>query len=248
MQPQSQAVGGAAVSLAPERFELRYAAGTHVGYKREHNEDTLFADLERRLFVVSDGMGGRPAGEVASALTVATLDLRLTEDLLSAGPVCQSLLAGIHAANDAVVADASEDSERHGMGATVVVGHVTAEGWTVVAHSGDSRAYLWRQGTLDRLTRDHVVVRESRRLLRRCVGRAKGAVPDVTEFRAEAEDRLLFCSDGLTDMVGDTEIAAVLAAAADCQGAVDALIETALSAGGKDNITVIVVEVTNQPD
>lgn len=248
MQPQSQAVAGEGVGLAPAPLTLAHAIGTHVGYKREHNEDALLADPERQLYAVSDGMGGRPAGEVASATTTATLDLILTAEILSSGAPCQAIVGAIDAANAAVLAEGLADPERHGLGATVVVCHVAPDGLGVVASSGDSRAYLVRQGQLDRLTRDHVLVKDRRRLLRRCVGRPKGAAPDVTELSLEASDRLLLCSDGLTDMVTDEDIARLMLAASEPQAAVGALIEAALEAGGRDNVTVIVIEVSNQPD
>lgn len=248
MQPQSQAVAGEGVGLAPAALVLVQATGTHVGHKREHNEDALLADPERRLYAVSDGMGGRPAGEVASATTIATLDEILTGEALAAAAPCQAVVGAIDAANAAVLAEGLADAERHGLGATVVALHVTPAGRGVVAYSGDSRAYLARQGQLDRLTRDHVLVKDRRRLLRRCVGRPKGPLPDVAELALEPGDRVLLCSDGLTDMVSDEVIARLMLAAAEPQAAVDALIEAALEAGGRDNVTVIVLEVSDQPD
>lgn len=227
---------------------LEVCSGTHVGYKREHNEDALLVDEQRRLFAVADGMGGPPAGEVASACTIAALDTHLTADALTSDAECRVLVDAIDHANRDVVQDAAEHEERQGMGSTVVACHVTWDGIAVVAHSGDSRAYLQRRGEIARLTHDHVRLVKRRRLITRCVGRPRGARPDVIEVVTEPGDRLILCSDGLTDMLEDDVIAWLLRSAPSARGAVDQLIEAALEAGGRDNVTVVVVDVDRQDE
>ncbi|HEX9888910.1 MAG TPA: protein phosphatase 2C domain-containing protein [Nitriliruptorales bacterium] len=225
---------------------LDVACATHVGYKREHNEDRQLVDEQRRLFAVADGMGGPPAGEVASALTIAALDATVTVDALTGEVECRTLVDAIDRANRDVLDDASEHEDRQGMGSTVVACHVTWDGIAVIAHSGDSRAYLLRHDAVARLTHDHVRVAKRRRLLTRCVGRQRGAAPDVIEVVTEPGDRLLLCSDGLTDMLEDGVITWLLRSAQAAQDAADQLVAAALEAGGRDNVTVIVVDVDHQ--
>lgn len=236
------AVSPADESAGPASVSLAVAWGSHVGYRRDNNEDGHLADPDRRLFAVADGLGGRPAGEVASALTLEAVSTHVTVAALAGDPIDRVLVDAIDRANDAVLQQAGSDDEHTGMGSTVVVCHVTDDGRAVVLHAGDSRAFLLRERRLARLTIDHVRIRGRRRLLSRYVGRAGGAAPDVTQVVTEPGDRLLLCTDGLTDMLAQDVIAWLLMVP-DPQEAVDGLVAAALEAGGGDNVTMVLVDL-----
>lgn len=240
--PAADTVAPPAPTAVADVVEVVFKAAwrTHIGHKRDNNEDSVLFDPDRQLFAVADGLGGRPAGELASALTIQSLKATgATPGGVQAATA--GLVDAIGRANAAVLLEGEADEGHTGMGSTVVACHVTAEGRVIIIHSGDSRAYLRRDGRLARLTLDHVRVRSNRRLLSRCVGRARGADPDVTQLVTEPGDRLLLCTDGLTDMVGDDVIGWLLREP-DPDAAADALVEAALSAGGGDNVTVVVVD------
>ena len=220
---------------------------THVGHKRDNNEDSVLFDATRRLFAVADGLGGRPAGELASALTIQTLKNHVHPTDGDPHRVASAITGAICLANDAVLGQADADEERTGMGSTVVACHVMPSGAAIVAHSGDSRAYLFRHGDLGRVTLDHVRIRANRRLLSRCVGRTRGADPDVTQLVTEPGDRLLLCTDGLTDMLADDVIGWLLLEP-EPDAAADALVDAALRAGGHDNVTVVVIDRCSPDD
>lgn len=243
------------VSPAPS-VALRFASGsaTHVGLVRSNNEDCCAVMPERGLWAVADGMGGHAAGEVASRLVI--------DALAAVGPA-----TGI-ADRRAQVIDAVAFAHRrilsHGalyglpmMGATVAVlvihGHVVNCVW-----AGDSRIYRLRNGRLQALTRDHSEVAlmmdrglltpdEARRsprrhVITRAVGIALDPLPETISDDARPGDRLLVCSDGLTEHLPDARIAAVLSAAPDAQAAADALVAQTLDDGASDNVTVVVVD------
>ncbi|MCW2523687.1 MAG: protein phosphatase [Frankiales bacterium] len=231
---------------------LAWATATDVGRVREQNEDSLVA--ADGLFAVADGMGGRRAGEVASALAVQVLAERAGEQRTAA-----QLVAAVAAANQAVVEAGAASGERQGMATTLTgLALVSAEQW-VVFNIGDSRVYRWAEQRFEQLTIDHSAVQEmvSAGFLdsaaarthprRNVVTRALGSLPapetDVWPLAVRRGDRFLACSDGLTNELTDTEIAAVLRADAAPQAAADALVARALAAGGSDNVTVIVVDV-----
>jgi serine/threonine protein phosphatase PrpC len=221
---------------------------TDTGRQRQANEDALFASAP--LFAVADGMGGAQAGEVASQLA--------TEALEQAGPergAPESYLRGVvQEANGKIHAFAQRDASRSGMGTTLTAALV-GDDEISFAHVGDSRAYLFRDGELSRLTHDHSLVEELRRQgrlteaqaeehpQRSIITRALGPEPDVevdTQTRpARAGDVYLLCSDGLTTMIPERRIAKVLADAPDLDTAVTRLVGEANEKGGRDNITVV---------
>jgi serine/threonine protein phosphatase PrpC len=221
---------------------------TDTGRQRSANEDALF--VRAPIFVVADGMGGAQAGEVASQAAADAFD----RDLPDVSP--QRLLREtIEAANSEIHRLAQADPSRAGMGTTITAAIVDAEREEVcIGHVGDSRAYRLREGRLERLTRDHSLVEEMRRKgqitdaqaedhpQRSIITRALGPEPevevDVHAVPAAAGDTFLLCSDGLTTMVDEERIAAVLAAAS-TQEAVRALVDEANRAGGRDNITAL---------
>jgi protein phosphatase len=222
---------------------------TDTGRQRSANEDSFF--VRAPIFVVADGMGGAQAGEVASKAAADAFD----RDLPSGAPE-PFLRETIEAANRQIHELARDDPSRTGMGTTITAAIVNAESEEVsIGHVGDSRAYRLRGGRLERLTRDHSLVEEMRRKgqltdaqaedhpQRSIITRALGPEPevevDVQTVPASPGDVFLICSDGLTTMLGEEEIARLLGGATSMDAAVRALIEEANRAGGRDNITAL---------
>jgi PPM family protein phosphatase len=222
---------------------------TDTGRQRSENEDSLF--VRAPIFVVADGMGGAQAGEVASKTAADAFD----RDLPEVSPE-QFLRETIEAANRRIHELARADPSRAGMGTTITAAIVDAQKEEVgIGHVGDSRAYRLRRGKLEQLTRDHSLVEEMRRKgqitdaqaedhpQRSIITRALGPEPevevDLQTVPAAPGDVFLLCSDGLTTMVGEDRIAAVLSSAGSMREAVRALIDEANGAGGRDNITAL---------
>jgi serine/threonine protein phosphatase PrpC len=222
---------------------------TDTGRQRSANEDSLFT--RPPLFFVADGMGGAQAGEVASKTAVESFDKELPK-----APPELLLQETIEAANRTIHEHAREDPGLAGMGTTITATIVDLDAEEVaIGHVGDSRAYRLRGNKLERLTRDHSLVEEMRRKgqltdaqaedhpQRSIITRALGPEPevevDLQTVPAQAGDVFLICSDGLTTMLGDEQIARLLARATSMQSAVRALVDEANRAGGRDNITVI---------
>lgn len=250
---------------------------TDVGRKRKHNEDAYLVDSERGLFVVADGMGGHAAGEVASKITVETIgefiaSTRQKEE--ATWPFkynhalhfnSNRLAVAIEKANERVMAAVAAQPWLKGMGTTVVAGLLN-EKILSLAHVGDSRAYLFRDGKLQRLTDDHSWVHEQvaagiltedeakshplKNVVTRALGGGPSVSPDLQELSFSARDRFLFCSDGLTTMLSDEEIEQFVAENEDPQQLCRALVDLANEKGGVDNITVVVARVLNssEPD
>lgn len=240
---------------------MKTAFRTDVGQVRTINEDR--AVIERLpggivLAVLADGMGGHQAGDVASqtAVDLVVQALAGQEQDLPAGEQEKRLRAAIVAANADIYARSISRPELAGMGTTLVVALAGPERG-VIAHVGDSRAYLLRSGQLDRLTEDHSLVNElvrsgqispeeaeghpRRNVLTRAVGTEPDVVPDMHEWVWSPGDTLLLCTDGLTNMMSEAAISGLLQETDDVEAVADKLLEAALAAGGDDNITVIVV-------
>jgi serine/threonine protein phosphatase PrpC len=227
-------------------------ARTDTGRQRSGNEDSAYARAP--LFVVADGMGGARGGEIASQLAVAAFE----RGLEGGGSLEERLKARVREANAEIYERALQEHGLSGMGTTLTAAYLD-DAQVVVAHVGDSRAYLFRDGRLRRVTEDHSLVEELRRQgklteeqaaehpQRSIITRALGPEPtvEVDTFRcpARAGDVLLLCSDGLTSMVAEERIAAILADAGGLDAAADALIREANAAGGRDNITVVLFRV-----
>jgi serine/threonine protein phosphatase PrpC len=240
-------------------FAIEAAACTHMGHVRDHNEDCHALHPERALFILADGMGGHLAGEVASALAVETIghSVLASADHPDSIAPDDMLLHALLAAHHAIRAAAEADLERRGMGTTTVVVWIPPPGdiaW--IAHVGDSRAYLWRAGQLRPLTEDHTILNQLRRagvlppdpeqwpprsVLSQSLGARPVIAPDVNQLALQADDVLLLCSDGLTDMLSEAEVAEQLSASATPADAARALVEAANVHGGRDNITAIVL-------
>jgi PPM family protein phosphatase len=241
-------------------LELRPFGLTDAGKVRQNNEDALLVGEgeDETLFVVADGIGGFEAGEVASSLAV---------DVLKDLPPGESFKAAIGEANRRIVAAGRGDEKLSGMGTTVVAirfGGTQGEPVAEVAHVGDSRAYLMRGGDMKPITEDHSLVAElvrsgdltrdqaaehpQKNLITRALGADEEVDVDTAVLSVEAGDRILLCSDGLSDMVSEAGISEILAQSPDDpERAARGLLSAALDAGGNDNITVVVVDVMEQP-
>ena len=231
------------------------ASRTHVGLKRKINEDSVFADPERGLWVVADGMGGHEAGEIASAMVVEALRaLPETNDLdeLAAGAV-----EAVQRVNRELI-DLARSSGRQQTIGTTVVGLAVADGAFRCFWMGDSRAYLLRDGEIRRVSHDHSLVQNlvdagmlrpeeaeshaNANLITRAVGVAEQAEVDIAAGEAMAGDRFVLASDGLTRVVPDDEIAAELRRGSTAEAA-DRLIDMVLARGAPDNVTLIIAKV-----
>ncbi len=231
--------------------EVAHASNT--GRVRSHNEDRYLA--RPPLLAVADGMGGAKAGEVAAQITVETLEQ------LGHKATPQELRDALVEANRRIRSAASDDSTRAGMGTTATAALFDGEQATLM-HVGDSRGYLYRQGELRQLTDDHSVVGEmvrqgqllpeeaERHRSRNIITRALGAEPEVEvdEVRVPLDngDMILLCSDGLSSLVRDEEIAHTIAQASGLREAVESLVAAALERGGTDNITVVLARFDGQ--
>ncbi len=221
---------------------------TDTGRQRRDNEDSAFARAP--VFVVADGMGGAQAGEVASRIAVEAFE----QGLPDSGSPEERLATRVREANAQIYERSRADRQRAGMGTTLTAAYVD-DTHVAIAHVGDSRAYLFRDGTLQRLTQDHSLVDE---LVRRgklteeqaaehpqrsIITRALGPEPDVEvdtwTYPARAGDVVLLCSDGLTSMISEERVKATLTEHDNLDEAADALIREANEAGGRDNITVV---------
>jgi serine/threonine protein phosphatase PrpC len=221
---------------------------TDTGRQRRDNEDSAYARAP--VFVVADGMGGAQAGEVASRIAIEAFEAGLSGD----GSPEERLRTRVQEANHQIWERSRADRQRAGMGTTLTAAYVD-DAHVAIAHVGDSRAYLYRDGTLQRLTQDHSLVDE---LVRRgklteeqaaehpqrsIITRALGPEPDVEvdtwTYPARAGDVVLLCSDGLTSMISEERVRDTLAAYDSLDAAADALIHEANEAGGRDNITVV---------
>jgi serine/threonine protein phosphatase PrpC len=238
---------------------LRSAAGSDVGRRRPMNQDS--AVISPRLLAVADGMGGHAHGEVASTVAVSALldlDAQLRNVDLGATDLLGALGEAIGDAASRLTALAQEKPDLRGTGTTVVA--FLVDGTRIgVAHIGDSRAYLLRDGELHRLTRDHTLVQSlidegritaeeaadhpRRSWLIRTLQDSSTPEPDLFQLDGRAGDRYLICSDGVTAVLDDPEIREVLAGNAEADAAVARLIELANDGGGPDNITCVIADL-----
>jgi protein phosphatase len=237
---------------------------THRGLVREANEDAALVLNELGLWIVADGMGGHPGGDVASRLAVEATADYVRRHAAHCGEAKKLLLQAIRYANERVRGEVRIRPELETMGTTIVALHVgeAPEADATLVHVGDSRAYLVRDGSLQPLTTDHSYVEERireglltreearrhpyRHMLSRAVGIEPEVEPDVRSFALRPGDRILLCTDGLTKMIEDEEILALLGTAASQEEACRLLVEAANRRGGADNTTVVVVGAVPQ--
>lgn len=233
----------------------RYATATDTGLVRQTNQDVLYAD--DTLAIIADGMGGHAAGEVAAAISID-----LVRDGFRESQSVEGLVEAIQGANRAVFSDARENPEHFGMGTTIIAVGLTYDLEGVVSptlvHVGDSRAYQLRDGALRQLSEDHSVAEEwvrmgrltpeealvhpRRHQLTRAVGVEDTIAIDVTSISALAGDRLLLCSDGLSNELDADTLARLASSPNGLELAVENMVSAAKVAGGRDNISVILLE------
>jgi protein phosphatase len=242
---------------------LRYAVRSDVGLLREGNEDSAYAGP--RLLAVADGMGGHAAGEVASAVTIASM--AELDSVQPGGDMLEALSAAVAAANARLQEMIIANPAVEGMGTTLTA-LFWSDGHAAVCHIGDSRGYLLREGELYQITHDHTLVQSlvdegrisaddvsthpQRSLLLRALDGRSVAEPDLSVHESQAGDRYLLCSDGLSGVVSDETLRETLATVTEPEACTRQLIELALHGGGPDNITCIVADVVdaasaNQP-
>lgn len=238
---------------------LEHFGVTDAGKVRKNNEDSLLVGdgKDETLFAVADGIGGFEAGEVASSITI---------DVLREMEPGDSFEEAVREANRRILEAAHDDERLSGMGTTVVAARFSGtqrEPVAEIAHVGDSRAYLLRDGELTPITEDHSLVAElvrsgdltraqasnhpQRNLITRAIGADEEVEVDTSTLPVRADDRVVLCSDGLSDMVSEDRIREILAASPeDPETPARRLLTAALEAGGTDNITVVVVDIRKQ--
>jgi protein phosphatase len=226
---------------------LNFAAKTDVGSRGGENEDSIGWDEERKLWFVADGMGGHVNGRTASET--------VCKSLLESAPekTTEEQIVGAH---EAIIAAANEDQSLSGMGSTIVVAKL-ADNLAEISWVGDSRAYLWRRNGLLQISRDHsfhellraqnILTEEQIRadprgnLVTQTLGLGD-PMPSITEVALRFGDWILLCSDGLNGELEDARIAEILASSDNVQAAVDDLVDAAITNGGRDNTSVIIIE------
>ena len=241
-------------------MDVQVYGETHTGLVRDHNEDSFWLDAGLGAAIVSDGMGGHAAGEIASAITVESFK-RVIEARLpkasSLDDVKKLLSNSIGLANQEVLIAMKGSISKQGMGATAVCA-CFREGTFVIANIGDSRSYMIESGEISRLTRDDSLVQQflddgiigedqarvhpHKNIITRYIGSKKGAQPVITTGKAESGCRVLLCSDGLNGVVTDEEILTITGGASSIETACKDLIKKTLDYGAPDNVTVVIFE------
>jgi protein phosphatase len=247
-------------------MRIEVAGHTHVGMKRNHNEDNYLILPDENLCCVADGMGGHSSGEIASKIAVDELAefFRMTSrDQDATWPFKMDkarnydenrLATGIKLANKSIFEKASSDMKYKGMGTTIVSLHFTQD-VAYVGHVGDSRVYVLRQGVLRQLTEDHSLLNDylkakkltpeeienfpHKNVIVRALGMKETVQVDVARVEPQEGDVFLLCSDGLSGMVADPQMQEILAHTTELEKACSQLIDMANAAGGNDNVTCV---------
>ncbi|MDR0480033.1 MAG: Stp1/IreP family PP2C-type Ser/Thr phosphatase [Burkholderiaceae bacterium] len=256
--------------MLAEDFPLEFAALTDVGRKRTNNEDAVRVEPEHGFVVLADGLGGYNAGEVASRMAVEGIGAGLicwlqsasalpeNESPRAASDALRALETCVDEVNHAIFEDAACVPDHAGMGTTLVVA-LAYQGQMLIGHIGDSRAYCLCDGMLTRLTRDHSLLQEQLdaglmtpaqaavsphyNLLTRGLGVEATVSLDVQTVLLQKGNIYLLCSDGLTNMVSDADIAQLLGSGLPLPGMAQALVDQANANGGQDNVTVALIRV-----
>ena len=240
-----------------------FFARTDRGRVRNNNEDSVAFDRDAQIAVLADGMGGYNAGEVASAMATTFIRTEMARWLAHAGQNAQSadvrkaLEICVENANHAVLGASLSNPQYAGMGTTLVVGVFRGER-LILGHIGDSRCYRLRDGVLQQITRDHSWLQEqvdaglmtpqqaavstNGNLVTRALGVEPHVQMEVNEFQVAPNDLFLLCSDGLTDMVPDADVADMARASLSLEEKTNLLVDTANAQGGRDNISVLLVQ------
>ena len=231
---------------------------TDVGQKRDHNEDAMAVRPELGMLAVADGMGGAASGEVASKIYIDCA-IEVFSDTAYEDLSVEEMVQKVFALAHQTILDNARNNEVHkGMGCTAELLAFDGD-YYVLGHVGDSRTYLYRDGTLKQLTKDHSIVQDQidrgllkpedarthslRNVIVRAVGVEESFAIDMVRNACQKDDIFLLCSDGLTDMLKDDEITQVILASGDLAGKAEGLIRSANEAGGKDNITVVLCQI-----
>lgn len=243
-------------------FEIHAAGLSDVGRKRSNNEDAFWIHPAGLIFAVADGMGGAAAGEVASRYFVdAVRQVSHKPEFGSGAEVSNQIQEIFYTANHGITRHVSRFPDCQGMGCTGEILIIHETGY-VIGHVGDSRIYLQRGQRLQQLTRDHSWLQQQiddglltpdearghrlSHLITRAVGTSDTVAVDLIQGRALAGDRFVLCTDGLTDMLTDQAIARILARDATLEAKAEQLVEAANTNGGRDNITVVLVELRDR--
>jgi serine/threonine protein phosphatase PrpC len=243
----------------------KFCTQTDPGMARENNEDSVMVDEPTGLGVLADGMGGYNAGEVASGMATQFIHSEMARWLAQAGAqagskdIRRALEICVDNANLAIFNAANQNAQYAGMGTTLVVGVFQGEN-LLVGHIGDSRCYRMRHAEFVQITKDHSLLQEqidaglltpeqaatslNKNLVTRALGVDDTVMLEINEHMVEPGDLYLMCSDGLSDMVRDAEIAEILEMPAPLEQRAKGLIDAANARGGRDNITVLLVQVT----
>lgn len=243
----------------------RFCSKTDPGLVRKNNEDAVAFDVDAHIAVLADGMGGYNAGEVASSMAVSAIHadlgrwLREVSGSASGRDVRRAMEICVDNANLAVYNAAISNPQFAGMGTTLVMG-AFVHGTLYLGHIGDSRCYRWRAGALSQITKDHSLLQEQidagiisleqaatssiKNLVTRALGVEDTVLLEVNEFSVQSGDIYLLCSDGLSDMVDDVTIARIISAGEELEPTAGRLVDTANAHGGRDNISVLLVSVT----
>ena len=235
--------------------KLRTASLTDIGRMRSENEDVLIYEEEARIFGVADGVGGLPGGAEAAHQTATVIIREIKATPSGSAPALTSI---VHQANRAVIDLGKEISPVMGIGSTLSFGCIH-DGQMLIAHVGDSRCYLLRDGHFKRVTEDHSVENEARLrrargesvhyhdanrgALTRCIGQPTPPEVDLISTPLISEDRYLFCTDGVTRMIGDRELATLLNQQVNPFAIIELIVKLAVERGGPDNASGVVVIV-----
>lgn len=249
---------------------VRFSGDTHVGMKRDHNEDSFYLPVSERLAIVADGMGGHASGEVASRIAVETVAgyFKATEN---AQPLTwpfkvdrdnqanvNRMQVAIKLANQQIFEEAEQNPDCHGMGTTIVAAYFLDDA-LIVGHVGDSRLYRVREGEIDQITRDHSLLNDyikmkhlseaeiaafpQKNVIVRALGMKASVEVDIFHDTPRIGDLYLLCSDGLSGMLSDMEIAGLAQEERDLDSLCEKLIAGANENGGVDNITVVCARI-----
>ncbi|MBI5174041.1 MAG: Stp1/IreP family PP2C-type Ser/Thr phosphatase [Candidatus Obscuribacter sp.] len=246
-------------------LKWRAAARTDAGCQRQRNEDNYYVSPDNRVFAVADGMGGAVGGARASKLAMDAVEKQWQE---AAPPSTDKeaikvwLTKTVNEANSAVWNSAEEDQSVRGMGTTIVVAVQSEDNYMQIAHVGDSRAYLYREGKIKLLTNDHSVVQEMVRagrlteeqarinpyknLITRCLGHEERVEIDHTPLEMKPMDWIVLCSDGLPTVLRDEQIGDVLGAGVEPESVCEELVKQTIDGNAPDNVTVVVVKYLDE--
>ncbi len=230
-----------------------------TGKRRPLNEDSFLVDIPNHCFVVSDGVGGASAGEVASSIFTTTIsNILKSESIRSAEDTTNAIKQGFLTANSDILRFSIQKPQNKGMACTAEVLVIKEDGF-ILGHVGDSRTYRFRKNNLIRLTKDHSFVQEQidlgvitqaeakthryRNVILRAVGIDNIINVDIIHGKVRRDDVFMLCSDGLTDMVAEPDISALLSNDIRLEEKVSALVGKANEAGGRDNITAILIQI-----